>query len=68
MNYALENFPCISKLNRILLEQYYLSSEKRALMARIPGVKDRCKYLLNNLNGNLIERCPKKYLASFLNI
>ncbi len=68
MDYAVENFPCISKLNRILLEQYYLSSEKRAFMARIPGAKDCCEYLLNNLNGNLIERCPKKHLALFLNI
>ena len=30
MNCAVENFPCLSKLIRILLQEYYLSPEKRA--------------------------------------
>ncbi|WP_372756743.1 Crp/Fnr family transcriptional regulator [Mariniflexile sp.] len=68
MHYALENFKEMSRLNRILMEQYYLSAEYRSFMARIPAAKDRYEYFINLVKPEIVERLPKKYLASLLNI
>jgi len=68
MHFALENFKEMSHLNRILLEQYFLHAEVRALMARIPSAKDRYEYFLQNSHPEIVKRLPKKYLASLLNM
>lgn len=65
---ALERFGDFLILNRILLEQYYAFAEKRALISRIPSASARLEYFLRNYNRDIISRCPKKYLASFLNM
>ena len=68
MDYAIKNYPDMARLNRILMEQYYIYAEYRALLARIPGAKDRYEYFLNIYNPETIKRLPKKYLASLLNM
>lgn len=68
MHFALENFKDMSKLNRILLEQYYVYAEYRAFMARIPTAKERYLYFLKITNPEIVKRLPKKYLASLLSI
>jgi len=68
MHEALQKFPEMSQLNRILMEKYYVASEHRSFMARIPTAIDRYKYFLNFTNEELQKRLPKKYLASLLNV
>lgn len=68
MHFALKNFEEMAHLNRILMEQYYLSAEYRAFVARIPAAKDRYEYFVNMFNPEIVKRLPKKYLASLLNM
>ena len=68
MHFALENFKEMAHLNRILMEQYYVFSEHRAFMARLPTAKGRYEYFLKIMNPIIIKRLPKKYLASLLSI
>jgi CRP-like cAMP-binding protein len=68
MFYAINNFPAFEKINRILMEQYYLDAENRAFIARIPKAKDRYEHFLKTAKPTLIDRLPKKYLASLLNM
>ena len=44
MHYALENFSEMSHLNRILMEFYYVSAERRSLMARKPSAINRYNF------------------------
>ena len=66
MDYAIKNYPDMAALNRILMEYYYMHAENRAFLARIPGAKDRYDHFLKSFNPKIIERLPKKYLASLL--
>ncbi len=68
MDYAINNYPDMAKLNRILMEIYYMFSEYRSFLARIPAAKDRYAYFIKIYNPETIKRVPKKYLASLLNI
>ncbi len=68
MDYAIKNYPDMAALNRILMEHYYIHAENRALLARIPGAKDRYDYFMKTFNPEIIKRLPKKYLASLLNM
>jgi CRP/FNR family transcriptional regulator, anaerobic regulatory protein len=68
MDYAIKNYPDMARLNRLLMEQYYLYAEYRAFLARVPGAKDRYEYFMNTYNPETIKRLPKKYLASLLNM
>ncbi|WP_027138841.1 Crp/Fnr family transcriptional regulator [Gaetbulibacter saemankumensis] len=68
MHYALEHFKEMAHLNRILMEQYYLHSEYRAFMTRIPRARDRYDYFVKISNPEIVKRLPKKYLASLLNV
>ena len=51
-----------------MLTQYYVFSNRRALIARIPNAKDRLEFFLKNYDNDIIHRCPNKYLAEFLGI
>jgi CRP-like cAMP-binding protein len=55
-------------INRVLMEEYYISAENRAFMARIPLAKDRHAFYLKNTKEEFVNRIPKKYLASLLNM
>ncbi len=68
MHFALENFKEMAHLNRILMEQYYVHSEYRSFMARIPTAKGRYEYFVKITNPEVVKRLPKKYLASLLSI
>jgi hypothetical protein len=50
------------------MERYYLSSEFRSFMARIPNARDRFEYFKSFTHQEILNRLPKKYLASLLNI
>lgn len=68
MHFAFQNFKEMNDLNRILMEHYYVHAEYRAFMARIPTAKDRYEYFLKITNPEIVQRLPKKYLASLLNM
>lgn len=55
-------------INRVLMEEYYMSAENRAFMSRIPMAKDRYLFYLKNTKKEFVDRIPKKYLASLLNM
>lgn len=57
MHFAIDNFKEMSRLNRILMEQYYLHAEYRAFMARIPMAKDRYKYFVSMVTQKLLNDC-----------
>lgn len=68
MHYAINNFKEMNHLSRIVFQEYYLQSEYRSFMARIPAAKDRYEYFVNLVNPEIVKRVPKKYLASLLNM
>jgi CRP-like cAMP-binding protein len=55
-------------INRVLMEEYYISAENRAFMSRIPSAEDRYLFYLKNNKVELLNRVPKKHLASLLNM
>jgi len=64
--YCLRNFPEMREINRIMMVEYYIHAENRAFITRIPSAQKRLKYFLKNTDPKMVERIPKKYLASFL--
>lgn len=66
MHFLLENHKDVVRLNRILMEHYYLHAEYRAFMARIPLAKDRYDYFVKIADPEIVRRLPRKYLASML--
>jgi len=64
--YCLNNFPEMRQINRILMEQYYIFAETRVLLARIPNARKRLDFFVANTQSNIVNRIPKKHLASFL--
>lgn len=68
MEEAHKSFPDFALLNRKMMEEYYAYSELRSIITRIPGTSDRLNYFLKYYNPEIINRTPKKYLASLLNM
>lgn len=66
--YCLEHFSEMRHINRMLLEEYYILAEHRVYLARIPNARKRLDYFTDNNTPQLLERIPKKYLASFLSM
>lgn len=66
--YCLSKFPEIRKIHRILLENYYVLAEHRVYLARIPNARNRVKFFIEHSKPDVINRIPKKHLASFLAI
>lgn len=66
--YCLEKIPESIFLNRILMEEYLISAERRAFIARIPLAKDRYQFYKENVQEDILKRIPKKHLASLLNM
>nr|WP_297783982.1 Crp/Fnr family transcriptional regulator [uncultured Allomuricauda sp.] len=64
--YCLEHFPEMVQINRTLLENYYILAEHRVYLARIPNARKRLAYFMEHSKPQIVERIPKKYLASFL--
>lgn len=64
--FCLNNFPEIRQINRMLLEEYYILAENRVYLARIPNAKRRLNYFIENNKPKLVDRIPRKHLASFL--
>ncbi|MBW8244918.1 Crp/Fnr family transcriptional regulator [Muricauda oceani] len=66
--YCLNNFPEMRHINRILLEEYYILAEQRVYLARIPNAQKRLTYYMEKMKPQIVERIPRKHLASYLAI
>ncbi len=66
LNYCFKHFPEMKDLYRILMEEYYFHAENRAYMARIPNAVNRYNHFASKIPAEILNRIPKKYLASFL--
>jgi len=64
--YCLDNFPEMLQIYRIMLEQYYVLAEHRVYLARIPNGRKRLEFFMETSKPEIVERIPKKYLASYL--
>jgi CRP-like cAMP-binding protein len=68
IQYALEYFSDFKAFYLKNFELYYRFAQIRATIARIPNAKSRLDYFFKNYNPEIINRCPDKYLSSFLNV
>jgi CRP-like cAMP-binding protein len=68
LHYCLKYYSEAKDLNRFLMEEYYMSAERRAFIARIPLAQARYDFYVQNTPLELLKRIPKKYLASLLNM
>ena len=56
--YCLEKIPESIFLNRILMEEYLISAERRAFIARIPLAKDRYQFYKENVQEDISRYDP----------
>ncbi|MCR9227945.1 MAG: Crp/Fnr family transcriptional regulator [Flavobacteriaceae bacterium] len=66
--YCLNNFPEMRQINRLLMEQYYILAEHRVYLARIPNARKRLEFFMEYTKPQIVDRIPKKHLASYLAI
>lgn len=64
--YCLNHFPEMRHINRILMEEYYILAEHRAYLARIPNARKRLAFFMEKIKPQIVERIPRKQLASYL--
>lgn len=67
MDKMYELFPEMNTFARLILQAYYVDSEERAYISKLPGANKKYKFFVDNYPG-LINRVPLKYIASFLGI
>ena len=65
ISHLYENFPETNIIGRLLLEDNYRGAEERAYISRIPSAEKRYKRFVQT-NGELLNRIPLKYIASYL--
>jgi CRP-like cAMP-binding protein len=65
---CLSTFKEFAIVNRVLMEEYYMSAERRAFMAKIPLAMERYEFYISHVDSAFVERIPKKHLASLLNM
>lgn len=65
LDYLCSRFPELNTLMRLIFQEYYLSAEGRALMCRIGNATEKYNFFMES-RGDLINRVPLKYVASFL--
>ncbi|MCK0159272.1 hypothetical protein [Allomuricauda sp. F6463D] len=61
-----DNFSEMRDIIQFLLEEYYILAEQRVYLARIPNAGKRLDYFIENSKPHIVDRLPKKYLASYL--
>ncbi len=66
--YCLEHYPEMQQINRMMMEEYYIMAEHRVYLARIPNAGKRLEFFMKNMKPQIIDRIPKKHLASYLAI
>jgi len=67
LNYLYEHYPDFNIVGRKLLENYCDDADMRGFIGRIPKATTRYNYFMAT-NGNMVNRIPLKYIASYLGI
>jgi CRP-like cAMP-binding protein len=65
LQYLYDHYPEMNIVARKILEQYYGDAEERAFISRIPNASKRYKHFIET-KGDLANRIPLKYIASYL--
>lgn len=61
------NFPEFNFIGRVITEKYYALSEDRTAALKMMRANERYDYLMEN-HGELLQRVPLKYIASYLGV
>jgi CRP-like cAMP-binding protein len=67
LQYVYKHYPEFNFIGRVLIEKYYILSERRLFSLRMQKASERYRYLLD-YHPELILRVPSKFLASYLGI
>jgi len=67
LQYIYKNFIEFNYIRGLLTEKYYALSEQRLRSMRMQKSKERVEFLLTQ-HGDLINRVPRKYLATYLGV
>jgi CRP-like cAMP-binding protein len=67
LQYMYDTFPDFNTAGRRITEYYYTHAESRAFLGRLSKATDRYNYFMAN-NGDVINRIPLTYIASYLGI
>jgi CRP-like cAMP-binding protein len=65
VQYLYDNFVEANVIGRKILEESYRDAEERAFISRIPSAEKKYKRFLET-NGELINRIPLRFIASYL--
>ncbi len=65
---AFERSPHYERLMRILVEQHYLSMERRLRMLQIPFARDRYAFFAEHLDRAIVQGMPDYHVASYLGV
>jgi len=67
LEFLYENYPEMNIVSRKLLTQYYADAEERAYISRLTKANSRYKHFIST-KGQLVNRIPLRYIASYLGI
>ncbi len=67
LQYLYDNFPDFNTTGRKITEDYYTHAESRAFLCRLSKASDRYNYFLAH-SGDVVNRIPLTYIASYLGI
>lgn len=67
LQYLYKRYPEFNVIGRILTERYYALSEERLYSLRMKSAAERYNFLTNHY-GEIVQRIPLKYIASYLGI
>ena len=65
LEFLYENYPEMNIVSRKLLTQYYADAEERAYISRLTKANSRYKHFIST-KGQLVNRIPLRYIASYL--
>ena len=65
LQFLYENHPEMNVVGRKLLSQYYADAEERAFICRLSNANSRYNHFIAT-KGQLVNRIPLKYIASYL--
>lgn len=67
LQYLYKRYPEFNVIGRVLTERYYALSEERLYSLRMKSAAERYNFLRDRY-GEIVQRIPSKYIASYLGI
>ena len=65
LQFMYDNYPEMNIVARKILSQYYADAEERAFICRLTNANSRYNHFIST-KGQLVNRIPLKYIASYL--